>query len=619
MNENVLKLFLKRHLSSSSIEKLQRLRYWLLEKKGTSSESQTALFEQLNKIISSSKFFVSENDLKTKIDDPKIKYISFDIDTLLFLPFYRTRDLFQYIEEMTGRVNFADERIKAEWNIRRHGDKKVSYEDIYEQISDEYKNLYKVELDYKRKMFTSTSSGFNLYKYALFKNKKVIIVTDSYHNRDFIKEILDKNGYDQILDIFVDSFSDVDKDWNDLFQCVINRLHCTKQEVLHFSTHNHMKNGESVSIDISVERVPSEFQKFVSAKSNLWLLLHYLENPNIFNSMMLGLSMKFFSISRDKVSNFSYTLGGILGLSYVTFIEEMSKKCGCDTLFFVARDGYILKQIYGRLYNRLPSFYVYASRWLYINCTLDFDDKNDRLIALLTEFGSKGGNIEVSESFTKNIEKMRSCKVELNTFAERNISNYVKFLKKNKIEGKKILVVDMTSLSFTAYRFMRQIYKNDCIGAIFSCIPGDKPKFNYFEFANEHLKSNQYSLITLSEFLISAPEMSVRDFDVEGNPVMPKDSGHIAQYKRVMLGIDHFVSDYSKLFDFSFLPKTFNKWLEFAESFYKYADQDSLEELNKVKFEEINKKGGISLREVISQWRKLNVPLNPLDQFDIKK
>lgn len=72
----------------------------------------------------------------------------------------------------------------------------------------------------------------------------------------------------------------------------------------------------------------------------------------------------------NKKQNFWYTFGydviGILYTGFTQWLKEQAVKDGVDKLFFLSRDGYIMKQVYDVMTSReespLPSEYLYASR-----------------------------------------------------------------------------------------------------------------------------------------------------------------------------------------------------------------------------------------------------------------
>ena len=606
-----IKTFLKQHLSAKSIS---TLRYFKNSFKGVVRSflyiSDTKLSHSVNisdtslQKIEEIQFDSIFKTLKSQIDNPSVKTVSFDIfDTLLFRPFYKPTDLFDYIEKVSGKTGFAKARINAEITARQLTiQEEITFDQIYEQISPFYKDLQTVELDYEKKFLIPRSIGKKLYEYAKFKGKNVIAISDMYLDTACIRNLLREKGFNEFSDIFVSSDLKKTKATGNLFKFVLEKLQCRESEILHLGDNLHSDFDIPLGLGLRAHHIPTEFDFFASRKKNQWVVKNYLENPTLLNSILLGLALKYSTKNSDEISKIAYNLGGILSLSYVKFIHEITEKQSYDCLFFVARDGYMLKNIYQKIYNKFPSFYVYANRLLYINCTLNYDNDSEKLQALLKSLKDSGVNIKISSIFSKNKKIASTYQTELKSFAEKNLQHYLDFLKNKSISGKQILVIDMTSLSFTAYRFMKFIYGDCCKGCVFSCIPGKKPSFDYFEFADRNLKSRQYSLITISEFLLSAPEMTAKGFDANGHLIMAKDSGHINQYKKIMQGINDFVDDYCNLFHLSLLPLTFNTWLEIAEKFYKYADNETLDYLNQVNLEDLN--SDLQLGEVIRNWRK---------------
>ena len=157
----LIKTFLKQHLSAKSIS---TLRYFKNSFKGVVRSflyiSDTKLSHSVNisdtslQKIEEIQFDSIFKTLKSQIDNPSVKTVSFDIfDTLLFRPFYKPTDLFDYIEKVSGKTGFAKARINAEITARQLTiQEEITFDQIYEQISPFYKDLQTVELDYEKKI-----------------------------------------------------------------------------------------------------------------------------------------------------------------------------------------------------------------------------------------------------------------------------------------------------------------------------------------------------------------------------------------------------------------------------------------------------------------------------------
>lgn len=69
---------------------------------------------------------------------------------------------------------------------------------------------------------------------------------------------------------------------------------------------------------------------------------------------------------------YGYTCGGILVTGFCQFINNLAKQEGVEKLIFVARDGYIMRQIYDKYFGEVSSEYLVFSR--FASAELMFDE-----------------------------------------------------------------------------------------------------------------------------------------------------------------------------------------------------------------------------------------------------
>ena len=152
------------------------------------------------------KFRYSNEEVKKVIDDCDV--ISFDIfDTLLLRPYYEPHDVFRHLERLNDAPGFYESRKNAEAVARQVYSEKedICFSQIYEFIEDKYKSLKEKELDLESKILFQNQFMKEIYDYCLEKGKKVIIVSDMYLSKDFLENVLKRNGYTGFEKLFVSS------------------------------------------------------------------------------------------------------------------------------------------------------------------------------------------------------------------------------------------------------------------------------------------------------------------------------------------------------------------------------------------------------------------------------
>lgn len=219
---------------------------------------------------------IKNEELKIKIIDPSIEYISFDIfDTLVYRPFWNPTDLFQllgiYVDKVLGfkdSVDFTTLRIEAEKKARVvHKEKypnseEICLDDIYKEVRS-YLNIdenitkkikeREVELEYKYCLPRVYAK--ELFDLALSQNKKVIIVSDMYLSKEVIKKILLNCGYSGYTKLYVSSEQNVTKATGNLFLKVQKELGVSGSHILHI--------GDNIQSDVKM------------AKKSGWHVYHF--------------------------------------------------------------------------------------------------------------------------------------------------------------------------------------------------------------------------------------------------------------------------------------------------------------------------------------------------------
>ncbi len=176
----------------------------------------------------------------------KYDVISFDVfDTLIFRKVRKPTDIFLRMEKELHIPGFAEKRIYAEQCARsdcyiRKKTREISIEDIYRQMFCRQKanrqffhgqagvpgrmirKMIKQEME-KELQYCYANPVMKKMIRSLAENHKMIIaVSDMYLHREQIRQILRKNGYEQIEKIYVSADYGVGKSDGRLFPFIIN-------------------------------------------------------------------------------------------------------------------------------------------------------------------------------------------------------------------------------------------------------------------------------------------------------------------------------------------------------------------------------------------------------------
>lgn len=302
--------------------------------------------------------------LKKLIDENNV--ISFDVfDTLLLRNILKPTDLFlllnSYTLENCQIENFYEERIKAESESRvGHENNETTIENIYEVLSKKFnKDLQKVmekELELEEKFLVANPWMQEIYTYAKKKKKKVLAISDMYLPKKFIQKILEKNGY-KLDEIYVSSEKFQVKGNGSLFEYVKNEEKINPEKWLHIGDNEISDYEAPKKIGINAYHYLS-----ISKRSGFANNTQTVEE-----SILKGIEQNEIFATTKELSDWE-----IFGIKYVSplyygftnWIYQLTKHK--DNIYFLARDGYAIKQVYEmftrKLNKNIDTYYLYCSR-----------------------------------------------------------------------------------------------------------------------------------------------------------------------------------------------------------------------------------------------------------------
>lgn len=293
--------------------------------------------------------------------------ISFDIfDTLVFRPFAEPADLFYFIGEKLGYMDFRRIRMEAEGEARWQ---KYKEEESFEVTLQEIWNLLEektgipaekgMQIEQECEIAFCYANPFmqEVYSRMLQLRKHIVIISDMYLSEAFLREMLEKNGYTGFEKIYISCEYNKNKGSGELFELVKKERNLKNKEIIHIGDNEHsdIKRAKKVGFDALY---------YPNVNKNCLLYRPYDMSPIVggayrgivnthLNSGMFKHSMEY---------EYGYIYGGFFVVGYCGFIHEYCKQNYIDKILFLSRDGDILSQVYKMLYPNEETEYVFWSR-----------------------------------------------------------------------------------------------------------------------------------------------------------------------------------------------------------------------------------------------------------------
>ncbi len=281
-------------------------------------------------------------------------YVSFDVfDTLLFRTTNHYTDIFDLVEDEYNKKyndclhNFKKIRVSAESKARAaQKGREVTIDMIYSYIPYEKKKselLRAVEVECEIRNCVQNQCMIDLLNDCRLKGKKIVITTDMYLPRDYFLTVFKKFGisFDYL---FISGEEGVTKRSGKLFQVVLDKLQILPSQIVHIGDdlNNDIEQPRRFGIKAYERLLPKSIALPYSLgkKEDLQKILFA-------NFLRIGLNNHG---TADSPFVIGYTVVGPLLWEYCQWLHQQKEKYGLERLLFVAREGYLIKKCYERMY-----------------------------------------------------------------------------------------------------------------------------------------------------------------------------------------------------------------------------------------------------------------------------
>ena len=325
------------------------------EKKPPCAESESVLANRDRRSVSETVSFLMQYEV-----------ISFDIfDTLIFRPFSEPTDLFFFLGEKTGILDFKRLRMQAEADARtqkykeeKHYEIKLS--DIWSRLQNEIGVIKEqgMQMEQVLEMEFCYANPFMQQVFTQLREhgKRLVITSDMYLSKAFLSELLQKNGYGGYEELYVSCEYEKSKAEGSLYE-VVKRAYPDTDSMIHVGDNpvsdvkNAKKHGFEVFYYPNVNRNALLYRAY-DMSAVVGGAYRGIVNNKLYNGTG-QLSMEY---------EYGYIYGGLFVLGYCNFIHTYAREHGIDKLLFLSRDGDILRQAYAVLFPEEKTEYVYWSR-----------------------------------------------------------------------------------------------------------------------------------------------------------------------------------------------------------------------------------------------------------------
>lgn len=292
--------------------------------------------------------------------------VSFDIfDTLILRPFSEPTDVFFFVGDALEYMNFKQIRMQMELEVRKkcrveNGHSEVTLEDIWWQMEQETgipaEKGMQTEMNMEFRFCYANPFMLEVFQGVKDLGKKIIITSDMYLSEEFLKKLLEKNGFTGISKFFVSSEYGKNKASGSLYRQIKETFN-EKARIVHV--------GDNVHSDVRMaEKWGIKAVYYPNVNKNTLLYRPY-DMSVVIGGAYRGIINNVLHNGKhtyDIEYEYGFIYGGLFVLGYCGFIHDYCKQNGMDKILFLSRDGDIISQVYNRIYPDECTEYVYWSR-----------------------------------------------------------------------------------------------------------------------------------------------------------------------------------------------------------------------------------------------------------------
>lgn len=493
------------------------------------------------------------------------------------------------------KKNFYELRINSEI-LARHtyctigGAEDVTIEQIYEamnmtgDISDtEVEELISLEKKVEYENIIPIEKNINKIKDLIEKKENVLLISDMYLDGETIRKLLLK--VDEIftdIKLYVSSEYKKSKWSGNLYKVVKEREGVEYKDWIHY--------GDNLISDIQSANklgITTELFKFECFKEYEEIILSD-NKDNHFVQLTVGASR---NIRLKEGLIGSEAIGASIGSSilypYVWWIINNSNKKGIRRLYFIARDGYVLKKIADIIIKEykydIETYYIYGSRLAWRVPSIS--DTNDDLMKLMRwSYSHKIKDVKglasfleipveefivfLPERYKKSDAKLVEPiiaeimkKLNSNIDFKRYFIDYHKEKRKTVIQYLK-QEIDTSDDNFAFVELAGGGYTQGCLANLMSGFYSNKIKSFFFKLDQMNVMDNciYYNFIPsflylslIIEMVCRAPHGQTIGYKQDNdkiNPVLKEDEGAALikhGFTEYLIGIEKFSKEYSSV------------------------------------------------------------------------
>lgn len=316
----------------------------------------------------------------TQYDEGKIiravaryEFVSFDIfDTCIKRSVPAPQDVYKVVckkfndsfsNHMIDPIAFVKDRLSAARVAaeRKVRSEEISLEDIYDCFPEKYseyiEHLKRIEIECHRKLCFQNPIIKHVYDWCVDSGKKVIFTSDIFLDKETVESIINNADYIGYVRLFLSSDIGLKKSTGSLYKYILSELNILGKEIIHI--------GDNYRSDYARAK-KSGWNTFLISehpKRTSYSREYKLHNDEKINYRKLRAVMNGLIDTRwSDFYKYGFEVLGPLILGFCVWLNGKVQTNNINHLYFMARDGYLLKRAFEIVNPKINCTYLEVSR-----------------------------------------------------------------------------------------------------------------------------------------------------------------------------------------------------------------------------------------------------------------
>lgn len=511
---------------------------------------------------------ISKQELWDEMNQHEV--VTFDLfDTLIMRNTLFSTDVHEIVDGRLKQqgieiVGFAGKRLECEKHLAKQGS--LSLTEIYEYMIEEYhmrgvsaEELADIEWDTDNDLLRPRIEMCEIVSQIYDEGKEVYIVSDTYYTKEQLQYLIQRFGI-KVTDIFASCEFGMGKTQG-LYACLKEHIGC--KTCIHIGDDSiaDIEYAKKFGLDICKIYSGMELLELVGYMG-MWEHIESLADrikvgmfvAKIFNSPFQFEEER--KIKITKAFDIGYLFAAPMITDFVIWFERKVQEYQIQNVWMGARDGYLLKKLYDCLKEDETSNYFFTSRMAAIRSGIK--DEDDILYVASMKFS---GNLKeqlairlgIDAEVTDNNVLMDYKDVILDR-ADLLRKNYKKYINSLDIKDGSIAFFDFVAKG-TIQVFLKRLIEKPIKGMYFLQLEEDYMKkygldIEAFYTQSEKNSSTIFEDYYILETILTSPEPSVNEFNINGEPVFTEETRTAKDLECVMeeqRGIFEYFTTFMKL------------------------------------------------------------------------